>query len=1273
MSVKPPRRRWLRWLRRTLLAIGLLLGIAIALAVWLVRNLNTGWVKQRLRAITGVALDYSDAKLRILSGIHLSDLRVASPEKWRALAPAVVQVGGLDLGWSLFGKHETLRTVIAEDVEITVVIDEQHHTSLEGLREGGAEEPEGPPEPPLTPGHTLAHLMEALPEFDHVALRRARVTVLRTDGGRVVEELRLGGFDLDARSTGTARQHVKLAIGGKHHPDELTIARRLEGSAAGDAAGSLWLAAELDADGAEVHGELAYHRQSLSPEWPKKATLFAVDAQARVEHDRLAVQLGRLELVDQAFTAHGAIDVDDGRAHVIVAQGKIDLDRLVRLLPKGLIPLELREGRARYDVALLELSTTPSLDPKGRLELDGVLAGVRLQGSTALSLDTAKLEVRGKPAANGGLHLTVELPAGALHVEAGGLRGDLRGVHLAATGTFAPGMPGRAEARLRFDQLAGDGPPGQLAATAGNLSLELGELTVASWKTRDFDAAVRLETSLGTVDARRPELRAHASEVGLTAHTRVTHGAPGPLELTVPLGAVEVVNGSETVLPSGPAKLAARIDRVRFDRAAPKRSLVDGRIDATVGPITLGATFQKQAAALDFDLALAAQKTALLTAFAPAKLALPGARMAAKLACKGRLEGPKLRAQATLHVDKPGATVAGDRLEAAQLDATVAIDGTLEKQALAFTLDPQALELDGDALGSGHLAAKVGWDLSRPSITLRLEGRGEALPEGNLTLTGELDGKSRALVYQIDGELGHLAAIDPLLPDFLNDDHWLDLSALRVRVRSHGSLTGLLRAAARRVPELEPHPLQTLAGDGDLELELEHAHYVDARGVELTVPSLGLSGSVHGAGEHRKAVVVATIAQAALIAGAHRLDLSGLREKVELTANGDPRSGELDATHAFTLDKLEQDWLPVYPVARVAWSGHARRGADGTLHVDDVLFTNEGGGTHLKLSGALILPRTLSLKPAAAGAIPLVGFRSMTLSAKLDQRLDRLTGDPKHFRGAGAIELTAEVASGDLRRFHLVSSTRLRKATIELPEKQLALVGLEGTLPLAEDVRVDHGKISFAEVHDTNVYPTLRFSDQHPFLSGSGGLTAEKITAGNLTLARVAGNLRLQRNLFAIDQLEAETRGGRLSGQCLLVMKGPRSTVDARLRLSGIEALHGGTKERFDGNAALLFSVADRTLEGRAEILRIGRNHLFDLLDDYDPQHLDAATNRVRKALAIGYPDRLRVLFERGFASFSITFGGLGKLIRIEDVHGIPTGPLVDRYLGPLFALEDAP
>jgi hypothetical protein len=146
-----------------------------------------------------------------------------------------------------------------------------------------------------------------------------------------------------------------------------------------------------------------------------------------------------------------------------------------------------------------------------------------------------------------------------------------------------------------------------------------------------------------------------------------------------------------------------------------------------------------------------------------------------------------------------------------------------------------------------------------------------------------------------------------------------------------------------------------------------------------------------------------------------------------------------------------------------------------------------------------------------------------------------------------------------------------------------------------------------------------------------------------------------------------------VSGQGFVDWRGRDSVVQLRLRASDIEAGAGSSRERFDANASLRLALRTRNLDGRAEILRIGRQHLLDLLDLYDPHHADVATNRVRLALGLGYPSHVRLMFERGFASLAVDFGGLARVVRVDEVRGIPTGPFVERYLGSLFPTEDEP
>jgi hypothetical protein len=166
-----------------------------------------------------------------------------------------------------------------------------------------------------------------------------------------------------------------------------------------------------------------------------------------------------------------------------------------------------------------------------------------------------------------------------------------------------------------------------------------------------------------------------------------------------------------------------------------------------------------------------------------------------------------------------------------------------------------------------------------------------------------------------------------------------------------------------------------------------------------------------------------------------------------------------------------------------------------------------------------------------------------------------------------------------------------------------------------------------------------------------------------VSIAPLVGNLEIDQNSVALRQFEMGVRGGSVTGQCGLNWDGSKSTLEVHVRASGVRSSHG---EPFDGNIAVAISAADRTIDGRAEILRIGARHLLDLLDLQDPLHADPAFNHIRTALGWGYPKNLRLVFDHGFASAHLELGGLAQFVSISELRGIPMGPIVDKMLAPL-------
>jgi hypothetical protein len=251
-----------------------------------------------------------------------------------------------------------------------------------------------------------------------------------------------------------------------------------------------------------------------------------------------------------------------------------------------------------------------------------------------------------------------------------------------------------------------------------------------------------------------------------------------------------------------------------------------------------------------------------------------------------------------------------------------------------------------------------------------------------------------------------------------------------------------------------------------------------------------------------------------------------------------------------------------------------------------------------------------------------------------------------------------------------VADVRVEGAELRLPKSGVSIEGADGEVPITVSVRMGpHGPRLMREDQD-NPYSSLRFADQHPLLSRSSFISIRRLTLPQVTIAPLVGNLQIEQNMISLRQFEIGIRGGRVTGQCALDWNGMSSTLDMHVRADGVQSSHG---EPFTGSAALVVSAGEHSIEGRADILQIGKRHLLDLMDLQDPFHADAAINKIRSALSFGYPDKLRLTFDHGFASVHVAFGGLAGLVSVGDLRGIPIGPLIDQLIVPFLPSKDEP
>ncbi|HWO13825.1 MAG TPA: hypothetical protein VNN80_30185, partial [Polyangiaceae bacterium] len=92
------------------------------------------------------------------------------------------------------------------------------------------------------------------------------------------------------------------------------------------------------------------------------------------------------------------------------------------------------------------------------------------------------------------------------------------------------------------------------------------------------------------------------------------------------------------------------------------------------------------------------------------------------------------------------------------------------------------------------------------------------------------------------------------------------------------------------------------------------------------------------------------------------------------------------------------------------------------------------------------------------------------------------------------------------------------------------------------------------------------------------------------------------------------------------------------------------------------------TLDGKLQIVRASSGHVLDMLDILDPYHESTNANRVRSALALGYPKFVRFKLHDGTVDAKVELGGVAQLVRLDEIKAMPLGPVLQRFVAPAFS-----
>ena len=1251
-------RLW-RWVLRPLASLAAVVALVLVGAQVLLHSLEAPWLKARLqrlaRTSAGVEIDYRTARVDLLSGAAIEGLVVESPEEVRRFAAELVRVGRLDATWSLGAllRHDgpVLTQLAVSGVTLGVVVDENGRSSFDALAKPGPAPRAGPPVPLSQQASNL--LAGALPlgrlGVDHVTL-----VLVQTSKGTVVDRTELRGLGL-ALATGLAAKpatgaSVEAQLGSMATPLDLELAREHEGVPVGAAKAKLWMQVDATSLALTAAIDLRMVDQTFAASVSADRWLHA---EARLRFDpaaaRTEITIDHTSAGDGAATAEASIELPDvGDPVVRSAHGDIDVARLLRWLPAGIVPVTAERAQVRYQIGSLVAGSVPRLEDGGALDVEAELAQILVTGPGGpIQVGTGQVTVHAQPADMGGMAGRGSVKIGRLSLANGEdrLTADEVAVDFDGQRTADGVIGGHLGVRWgRMDH----GLAARVVAQGGQVDLRVQGVQPNAGEPLATRGDIGLAVQLSSLDVRSAAMHAIADGVTLHAHTVLEGHLPYAAQTEARVSRLRATGRTGAVLADAPVRLDAWARDVRPDAVHPasSRGVVHAAVE--LGELSASIDTTKAADALDYTLEVTAKSLRAVRPLLPPDLgaASPWDRMASTVHSSGHVENlgggsPFVRHTTELRVERPAYTGVAAR----SLVLTLKSQGTVLRHEADVDLRVPGLALAGGAPSDDHVTLEATVDRERRSLQFKLGADGRATTK----LSGSLsfDATRRAVVYDIVGSLAGLGPLAPLAARVRGLDAF-DLSQMEVGLEARGAVVGVVAAVS---PDgtitLEPKPSQTAAVMGTTDLRVAHFHWTKGDTAILT-PSLAWHGVMRVAGARRTLESQLEVGTLHLDLGIHDVDLNGVHDQGTFAFVGDLEDPQIEASEHIEVHGVTQDLVPEYPLGDLAFGLTAQRGPEGVIHVTELKIANGLGGTALGITGNVDLGE---------------GRHSLSVTTSLTQDLLRLSTIPDRFRGRGKVAVEANVTSPDLAIFEVRAAVKGENVNLTLPRASVDVENANGEVPVTVSLEVGPRGVALQRSERGSAYSMLRFADQHPLLSRSGFLSITRLQTPFASIAPLVGNLEIDQNVISLRQFEMGVRGGRITGQCAVDWKGAKSTLEFHIRATGVQSTHG---EPFDGNIAVAISAADRTIEGRAEILRIGERHLLDLLDLQDPQHVDPAMNRIRTALRVGYPDSLRLVFDHGFASAHLELGGLARLISIGELRGIPMGPIIDKMLAPV-------
>ncbi len=509
----------------------------------------------------------------------------------------------------------------------------------------------------------------------------------------------------------------------------------------------------------------------------------------------------------------------------------------------------------------------------------------------------------------------------------------------------------------------------------------------------------------------------------------------------------------------------------------------------------------------------------------------------------------------------------------------------------------------------------------------------------------------------------------PLLGWLLFGDGGERSDRLDFAFESRGDFRGLLREgrSGSLVPSSEP--LRTLRGAHASKLVVQHAS-LTRQGVVHEVEGLTVTAkSSHETPGRGRLEAEVLVDQARYGEPGWELTLSDYAHRLDAAYAALYGAPSFAIRTRGTIGEMRQPYFRQYPIEGATFGADVDVDDVRVVAVREAYFRNPKGGTrfeaHAAYEGWQEAIRETEVCSVEIEGCPQVASMYGREAAKVTGTLEQDFGfwqSTEKTRSGGSFVMPFTIESGDLSTYRLIATAEFRDVVLELPQYGLLVDDLDALIPIEQEIATTP-RVFVVPSNTANAMAQKRFFDLYPFTKRDSFFTVDRVQLGRETLGPIAANLQVVGSVLAMDQLHAAYRNGFITGQILGDLSRDDPKVVFRGNVTGVEAADG--RGVLDANVAMTFVPTTLILEGKAQIVRISKNHLNEIIDVLDPYHEDQDLNRVRLALKIGYPKFVLLKMDQGLMNAKIDLGGLAGAVRIDEIKGIPVTPFIEQYVQP--------